>query len=95
MRELEREMGRAALFLDSGELLQRKHLQTAIRDRETDSGAAAAGGLKTRLEAVEQDEIQRALERHDGNLSEVAPELAIARSTLYRRMRELGIEGRG
>ena len=35
---------------------------------------------------------QELLRRHKGNVTKAAAELNVARSTLYRRMRRLGIE---
>ena len=44
------------------------------------------------LNAVEGDIIRAALAHYDGRMAEVARRLAIGRSTLYRKVRELGIE---
>lgn len=46
------------------------------------------------LEAVEADMIRLALGRYRGRMTEVAKRLGIGRSTLYRKMREIGIEAR-
>ena len=88
VRQLEREMTRAALFLEDGELLQTRHLQVDLTGR-------APGGsrhLKARLESTERGLIGEALARHDGNVRAAAEELGVGRTTLYRRMRDLGIE---
>ena len=50
------------------------------------------GHLRT-LEEVERDLIQLAIEIYAGHMSEVARRLGIGRSTLYRKVREQGIEG--
>jgi DNA-binding NtrC family response regulator len=51
-------------------------------------------GEMRRLEDVEADMIRMALSRYDGHMSEVARRLGIGRSTLYRKVRELGLEQR-
>jgi DNA-binding NtrC family response regulator len=43
------------------------------------------------LEELEQKAITRALERHGGNLSDVARQLGIGRSTLYRKLEQYGL----
>ena len=69
---------------------------------------AAAGGAKgaigipavndqgdvRSLEDIEADMIRLALGRYRGHMTEVAKRLNIGRSTLYRKMRELGLEER-
>ena len=50
------------------------------------------GGHVRKLEDVEADMIRLALNRYRGQMSEVARKLGIGRSTLYRKMRELGLE---
>lgn len=52
------------------------------------------GGHIRRLEDVEADMIRLALNRYRGQMSEVARKLGIGRSTLYRKMRDLGLEGK-
>ena len=50
------------------------------------------------LADVENEMIRLAVERYNGQMSEVARRLGIGRSTLYRKLKELGIdpdEGRG
>ncbi len=44
------------------------------------------------LDDIEAEMIRFAVELYNGNLSEVAKRLGIGRSTLYRRLKELGIE---
>jgi DNA-binding NtrC family response regulator len=50
------------------------------------------GHLRT-LEDIERDLIQLAIEIYSGHMSEVARRLGIGRSTLYRKVREQGIDG--
>ena len=50
------------------------------------------GGDMRRLEEVEADMIRMAISRYDGHMSEVARKLGIGRSTLYRKVRDLGLE---
>jgi DNA-binding NtrC family response regulator len=49
------------------------------------------GHLRT-LEAIERDLIQHAINVYAGHMSEVARRLGIGRSTLYRKVREQGLE---
>ena len=52
----------------------------------------AQGHLRT-LEDIERDLIQFAIETYAGHMTEVARRLGIGRSTLYRKVREQGLEG--
>ncbi|GMU10975.1 sigma-54-dependent transcriptional regulator [Corallococcus caeni] len=57
-----------------------------------------ASGGTTRLEEMTLEEverylIERALGRHDGNVSEAAKALGLSRSALYRRLQYYGIKG--
>jgi DNA-binding NtrC family response regulator len=49
------------------------------------------GHLRT-LEDIERDLIQHAIEVYAGHMSEIARRLGIGRSTLYRKVREQGLE---
>jgi DNA-binding NtrC family response regulator len=49
------------------------------------------GHLRT-LEDIEHDLIQLAIEIYAGHMTEVARRLGIGRSTLYRKVREQGLE---
>jgi DNA-binding NtrC family response regulator len=51
-----------------------------------------AGHLRT-LEEIERDLIQLAIDIYSGHMTEVARRLGIGRSTLYRKVREQGLEG--
>jgi DNA-binding NtrC family response regulator len=50
------------------------------------------GGHIRKLEDVEADMIRLALHRYRGQMSEVARKLGIGRSTLYRKMRDFGLD---
>jgi len=47
----------------------------------------------TLIEAAERDAIIKALDAAAGNKSEAAALLGIGRTTLYRRLRQLGLDG--
>ena len=49
------------------------------------------GHLRT-LEEIERDLIQFAIENYSGHMSEIARRLGIGRSTLYRKVREHGMD---
>ena len=50
------------------------------------------GGHLRRLEEVERDLIELAIEHYAGHMSEIARRLGIGRSTLYRKLREYGLD---
>jgi DNA-binding NtrC family response regulator len=54
--------------------------------------AVDAAGHMRKLEDVESEMIRLAISRYDGHMSEVARRLGIGRSTLYRKLKELGLE---
>ncbi len=45
-----------------------------------------------KLEEIESEVIRMAISRYDGHMSEVARRLGIGRSTLYRKLKELGLD---
>jgi DNA-binding NtrC family response regulator len=54
--------------------------------------AVDGNGHMRRLEDIESEMIRLAISRYDGHMSEVARRLGIGRSTLYRKLKELGLE---
>ena len=54
--------------------------------------AADAAGHMRRLEELESEVIRMAISRYEGHMSEVARRLGIGRSTLYRKLKEFGLE---
>ena len=89
IRQLENEMARVALFLQDGDALESRSLSPHIIHGGEKS---PSGPLEERLEEFEKSEILSSFMRCEGNASAVARELGIGRSTLYRRMKALGIE---
>jgi DNA-binding NtrC family response regulator len=45
-----------------------------------------------KLEEIETEMIRMAISRYEGHMSEVARRLGIGRSTLYRKLKDLGLE---
>jgi DNA-binding NtrC family response regulator len=79
VRELEHAVERAVLLARSEQI------------RAADLGLGAAPGGAMRLEDLTLDEaervlIEKALERHSGNVSKAAEALGLSRSALYRRL---------
>ncbi|HEY2446846.1 MAG TPA: sigma-54 dependent transcriptional regulator [Rhizomicrobium sp.] len=54
--------------------------------------ATGDSGHMRRLEDIEADAIRMAIEHYAGHMSEIARRLGIGRSTLYRKLRELGLD---
>jgi DNA-binding NtrC family response regulator len=50
------------------------------------------GGHLRALESIERDLIELAIEHYAGHMSEIARRLGIGRSTLYRKLREYGLD---
>ncbi len=92
VRELENVIHRTLLVADGPALLLRDlpaGLSSAPgRDRR---GPVGEDGGDLSLEQLERLAIERALESHDGNLSDVARQLGIGRSTLYRKLEQYGL----
>jgi len=55
------------------------------------SGTDIAGHMR-KLEEIESEIIRMAISRYDGHMSEVARRLGIGRSTLYRKLKDFGLE---
>jgi DNA-binding NtrC family response regulator len=71
--------------------------RSTVREQSSPYGIQAvdAGGHMRKLEDIEAEVIRMAISRYDGHMSEVARRLAIGRSTLYRKLKELGLEPEG
>ena len=69
----------------SGEAIQGTSIDSPIRITDD------RGHVRT-LEDIERDLIQHAIEVYSGHMSEIARRLGIGRSTLYRKVREQGLE---
>jgi two-component system response regulator HupR/HoxA len=82
IRELENLIERA-LILNSGSQIEAGEWLPQTRFNSS--------GL-SRMEQIERGEILRLLERHHGKLNLVAKELGVSRTTLWRRLKEYGIQ---
>ena len=89
IRQLRNEISRAVLFLEDGELLDTSRLSPGIR------GATEIGegeSLAQILESVEREEISAVLGACGGDTQLAADKLQLSRPTLYRRIKNLGIQ---
>ncbi len=85
VRELEHVIERAVLMSEGGRI-DVAHLGL----RAPGEGAPGLEGLT--LEEAERILIQKALRRHDGNVSRAAEALGLSRSALYRRLDRYGLQ---
>jgi len=87
VRQLERQMVRAALFLGDREPLADVDLHCGGRQEPPPER------LEAYLDGVERRAIRQTLDRCGGDVERAAEQLRIGRSTLYRRLKQLGVAG--
>ncbi|TVV73844.1 sigma-54-dependent transcriptional regulator [Sphingomonas solaris] len=104
VRQLQTALFRAAILCEGDALtavdfphIARQSPGTAERGRETMATGAGItlfepNGHMRSLEAIEADVIRLAIGHYRGRMTEVARRLGIGRSTLYRKLGELGID---
>jgi two-component system NtrC family response regulator len=88
VRELSNRVGRAAVMAEG------THVTPEDLDLPHQAGAQEGGSisLKVNQQRIETDLIMKAFTLSQGNLSRAAQELGISRSTLYRRLRQYGMD---
>ena len=103
VRQLENAIFRAVVLCDGDELkladfpqiAMSMGMDTPMTISAGGTGALAgldAGGEVRSLSAMEADMIRLAIDKYDGQMTEVARRLGIGRSTLYRKVAEYGID---
>lgn len=102
VRQLQNALFRAAVLCDGAALTRHDFPQIAAlgNRRIATQAAAVAGGVTLfrpdgnlrALEDIEADVIRLAIGHYRGRMTEVARRLGIGRSTLYRKLGELGID---
>ncbi len=92
VRELENVIHRSLLVSD-GPAIGVDDLPPLIGKESVASGSKESAPISVAmsLEELEQAAIKKALKRHGGNLSDVARQLGIGRSTLYRKLEQYGL----
>ena len=88
IRQLEREVLKAALFVEDGELLDTTCLSPQVREALSKDSPLA---LATQVENAERRAIQLALDANEDQVQVAALELDVPTSTLYRKIKALGI----
>jgi DNA-binding NtrC family response regulator len=93
VRELENVIERAVI-LGQGDDIQAEDLDFGLRLRNMSSPLPSSGDsdLPSQLEDMERRRLVETLAKHRGRKADVARELGINRSTLYYRLKKLGIE---
>ncbi|MDP1028080.1 sigma-54 dependent transcriptional regulator [Sphingomonas sp. KR1UV-12] len=100
VRQLQNALFRAAVLCEGDALTRSDFPQIAAMGHRRSATAAEAGGVSLfrpdghlrPLEDIEADVIRLAIGHYRGRMTEVARRLGIGRSTLYRKLGELGID---
>ncbi|KQU52879.1 Fis family transcriptional regulator [Sphingomonas sp. Leaf339] len=101
VRQLQNALFRAAVLCEGSALTRCDFPQIAAMGHRRGGGAAEGGGVTLfnpdghmrPLDDIEADVIRLAIGHYRGRMTEVARRLGIGRSTLYRKLGELGIDG--
>ncbi|MDX9866334.1 MAG: sigma 54-interacting transcriptional regulator [Kiritimatiellia bacterium] len=92
VRELENVVERAFILCGGGRI-EMSHLPESLTGaRGAGNNAAPAAGLREARQALDAQAVRQALERCGGNRLAAARALGIHKTTLFRKMRALGIE---
>ena len=87
IRQLEREIARAALFATSDELLDTSCLSDALTKESHEKTS-----LKSWMAAAERSLIQTSLAEAGGDVGEAAKALGVPQSTMYRKIKTHGLD---
>jgi len=92
VRELENAIERAFILCEEGDI-RRRHLPEELMPRagSREEPAPAGGDLASVVRAAEQRAILHALERNEYNRQAAARDLGLHKSTLFRKVRALGL----
>ncbi len=85
IRELEHAVERAVILSDGVKLMQEDF--NLRKEMKTDGMLPT-----TNLEALEKLTIEKVIKKNEGNMSKVAQELGIGRTTLYRKLEKYGLQ---
>jgi two-component system response regulator AtoC len=91
VRELANEIQRALVLTPPGEEIGADALSEKLGADEV-LPRQEHGRLKSAVESLERDLIQKAFDKHNGNKTHMAEELGVSRWTLLQKMRAYGIE---
>ncbi|HET6681550.1 MAG TPA: sigma-54 dependent transcriptional regulator [Gemmatimonadaceae bacterium] len=89
IRELDHAVERAVLLAQGSDVLRAADL--GLRPPTMGGAASATRYEEMTLDEVERLLIRKALDRHDGNVSQAAKSLGLSRSALYRRLESHGL----
>ena len=87
VRELQHTIERAVIMSDTTELLKTDFTLSTRRDSFEKKETLT-------LDEMEQQAIVRAIQKYDGNMSKVAKELGVGRTTLYRKLEKYGLNNK-
>jgi two-component system, NtrC family, response regulator len=88
VRELSNRV-RRAVVMSEGEEITRQDLDLAGEDLQT---ADSLDSLRAAHQRIETELLVKALTLHRGNMSRIARDLQVSRSTLYRKLKQYGLE---
>ena len=95
VRELENMVEQAAALSPGAEIgLEDVQLEAGAAAAASEAGPGQARTLAAAVEEAERRTIEAALQRCDGDLGRVARELGISSTTLWRKMKRLGVTAR-
>jgi DNA-binding NtrC family response regulator len=92
IRELRNILERASLLADDG-IVHPRHLPAEVTSAARAADTPQAGGRL--LRTAERDALQKAFDAHRGGRRDLARSLGLSERTLYRKLRQLGIERDG
>ncbi len=92
IRELENIIERAFNIIDKETTIVLQHMPYYITNSELDSIGSKGAGLKTILQDVEKNVIEKSLMENEGNKYRTAKELKISRTSLYEKIQKYKLE---
>jgi DNA-binding NtrC family response regulator len=85
VRELQYTMERAVI-MNEGSVIKESELLFSSIEKRLERGEEEVKPSQKRLSEVEREAVEKAMERHQGNVTKAAKELGLTRTALYRRL---------